>query len=48
MTGRTHSEETKRKMSQRATGRKHSAESRKKMSDSKKGLVPWNKGISQD
>lgn len=45
MTGKKHSEETKRKMREKAMGRKHTAESRSKMSASKKGKVPWNKGL---
>lgn len=44
MTGKTHSEETKRKMKEKAEGRKHSAESKEKMSKNMKGRIPWNKG----
>jgi group I intron endonuclease len=41
---KTHSEETKKKISIQNTGRKHTEEERKKMSDFQKGRVPWNKG----
>ena len=50
MTGKTHSEETKKKISEAQKGQKHrlgkthSEESKKKMSESHKGQIPWNKG----
>ncbi len=44
MTGKKHSELTKKKMSLASIGRKKSLEARKKMSISKKGCIPWNKG----
>ena len=50
--GRSHSEESKDKMSAKQTGenngfygKRHTEESRKKMSNSHKGQLPWNKDI---
>ena len=45
--GRTHSDSTKKKMSESSKGKSYSAETRKKMSDSQRGKVSWNKGIPQ-
>lgn len=53
MHGKTHTEETKRRMSEshkgRGVGRKLSEESKKKISETRKkrGIVPWNKGKSK-
>tara|TARA_E500000318_G_scaffold25150_2_gene25166 strand:- start:372 stop:968 length:597 start_codon:yes stop_codon:yes gene_type:complete len=44
--GKTHSEETKRKMSEAAKGRKHTEESKRKMSETKKGENHPNFGKS--
>ena len=51
--GKTLSEETKQKMSNRSIGennpfygKQHSEETKQKMSDAKKGRIPWNKGIT--
>tara|TARA_Y100000780_G_scaffold133768_1_gene120330 strand:+ start:50 stop:355 length:306 start_codon:yes stop_codon:yes gene_type:complete len=44
--GKTHSEETKRKMSEAHKGKKHSEETKRKMSEAKMGRIPWNKGKS--
>ena len=47
MTGKHHSEETKRKMSESRKGKlrkKHTEEAKRKMSEAKKGYIPWNKG----
>jgi hypothetical protein len=38
------SEDHKRKISEGLRGRHHSDDAKKKMSDTRKGLVPWNKG----
>ena len=45
--GRTHSDSTKKKMSESSKGKSYSAETRKKISDSQRGKVSWNKGIPQ-
>lgn len=47
MSGKTHSQETKDKMREKALGRKHTADSKEKMSQNMKGRVPWNKGITK-
>lgn len=43
MKGKKHTEETKKKISEKATGRKNSPEACEKM----KGRIPWNKGKHQ-
>lgn len=43
--GRKHSKETKEKIRQKALGRKMSKEAIEKMAASKRGKIPWNKGI---
>jgi hypothetical protein len=56
MFGKKHSDETKKKISQKAKGRKASIETRKKMSEMKKGKVPvgfqnldpWNRGKTKE
>lgn len=42
--GKNHTEDTKRKISEKAKGRKHTKEAKQKMSKSKKGQLPWNTG----
>ena len=44
MKGRTHSDETRKKMSEAQKGKHLSEETCIKMSESHKGKVPWNKG----
>jgi hypothetical protein len=43
---KTHTEESKQKIRDKAMGRRASPETRKKLSESRKGRVPWNKGIT--
>jgi group I intron endonuclease len=45
MNGKTHREDSKTKMSISHMGKVMSDETKKKISDSKKGGIPWNKGI---
>jgi len=40
----SHSEETRRKISESGLGRKHSNETKEKISQSNKGQIPWSKG----
>jgi len=42
--GKNHTENTKRKISEKAKGRKHTEEAKQKMSKSRKGQLPWNTG----
>lgn len=44
MTGRHHTEKTKKKMSAALKGRKITEEWKQKMSEAEKGRIPWNKG----
>lgn len=44
--GKTHSDETKRKLSEINKGKKVSKDVAKKISQANKGMVPWNKGKS--
>lgn len=43
--GKTLSQNHKRKIAESHIGYKHTEESKSKMSKSKKGMIPWNKGI---
>ena len=45
MTGRTHSEETKRKIGIKSSARICSDETKQLMSRNRKGRTPWNKGL---